>query len=121
MKETRGRALHWAPRILGILFAVFISLFALDVFAEDYSFWETTAAFIIHLIPTALVVVALVIAWRWEWVGAVLFVALGTWYIIMTRGKFDWLTYLLIPGPLFLIGALFLVSWFSRRELGSSS
>jgi hypothetical protein len=117
MKDPLGRVLFWAPRILGILFALFISLFALDVFAEGYGLGETIVALIMHLIPTALVVVALVIAWRWEWTGAILFGALGLGYILMTRGRFDWTTYLLIPGPLFLTGALFLAHWLYRRHL----
>jgi hypothetical protein len=120
MNDRFGRVLHWTPRILGILFALFISIFALDVFGQGYSFGETIVALIMHLVPTALVVVVLLIAWRWEWAGAVLFAALGAWYLLMTRGRFDWLTYLLISGPLFLIGALFLVSWLRRRTALSS-
>jgi hypothetical protein len=117
MKHRSGRALYWAPRILGILFALFISIFALDVFSEGYNLGETIIALIMHLIPTALVVVALIIAWRWEWFGAVLFAALGLGYILMTQGRFDWVTYLVIPGPLFLTGALFLANWLYRRQL----
>jgi hypothetical protein len=120
MNDSLGRVMHWTPRILGVLFALFISIFALDVFGEGYSFWETLVALVMHLVPTALVVVALLIAWRWEWAGALLFVALGVAYFLMTRGRFDWLTYLLIPGPLFLMGALFLVNWLRRRAAPST-
>jgi len=119
MSTKLGRFLHWTPRILGIVFALFVSIFALDVFVEGYSFWETIAALVMHLVPTALVVAALLIAWRWEWAGAVLFVFLGAWYLLMTWGRMDWLTYLLIPGPLFLVGALFLGNWFYRRTTWS--
>jgi hypothetical protein len=115
MKEKGKRLTYWAPRVLGILFALFISLFALDVFGEGYSFGEMIVAFIMHMVPTALVVVALVVAWRWEWAGAILFAALGAWYIVMSRGRMDWLTCLLIPGPLFLIAALFLSNWLRRQ------
>jgi hypothetical protein len=55
---------------------------------------------IMHLISTALVVVTLVIAWRWERIGTILFAALGLGCFIMTRGWFDWATYLLISDPL---------------------
>ena len=44
MKRPVKRTLFWAPRILCILFAVFVSLFALDVFGEGYGFWETILA-----------------------------------------------------------------------------
>ena len=121
VKESVKRIVFWLPRILCVLFALFISLFALDVFGEGYGFWETIVAFLIHLVPTALVLITLAIAWRWEWIGAILFVALGVWYIIMAWGKFEWTTYLLIAGPLFLIGALFLVNWLYRAELRSST
>jgi hypothetical protein len=115
------RILFWMPRILCLLFAVFISIFALDVFGAGYGFWGTIVALIIHLIPTALVLAALAIAWRWEWIGAILFFALGVWYVIMAWGNFTWTTYLLIAGPLVLIGALFLVNWLRRAEIRSRS
>jgi hypothetical protein len=111
VRTTVGRILFWAPRILGILFALFISMFAFDVFAEGLSVGEVILALIIHLVPTALVVLALVIAWRWAWIGAILFGALGLLYIVLGWGQFDWVAYLLISGPLFLIGALFLGNW----------
>ena len=120
MKKPVKQVVFWMPRILGILFAMFISIFALDVFGEGYNFWETLVALLIHLIPTGIIVIALAIAWRWEWVGALLFAGLGAGYVIMAWGRFEWTTYLLIAGPLFLIGALFLVNWFFRAELRSS-
>jgi hypothetical protein len=121
MNQSVKRVVFWTPRILCLLFAIFISLFALDVFGEGYGFWGTIVAFIMHLIPTAIVLVVLAVAWRWEWIGAVLFAALGIWYIVMAWGKFDWITYLLIAGPCFLIGALFLVNWLTRAELRASA
>jgi len=71
MNKTTKRVLFWGPRILCILFAVFVSLFALDVFGEGFGFWQTIIALVMHLIPTYVVVIALVIAWRWEWVGTI--------------------------------------------------
>jgi hypothetical protein len=121
MKRSVRQLLFWTPRILCILFAVFVSLFALDVFGEDYDFWETLVALLMHLIPTGIILVGLAISWRWEWVGGVLFVALGVFYFVMTRGRFDWLTYLLMSGPLFLIGVLFLLNWLYWDQLRNSS
>lgn len=120
MKQPVKRLLFWTPRVLCILYAAFISLFALDVFGEGYGFWETILALLIHLIPTGIVLIALAVAWRWEWVGAVLFTALGVWYIVMARGRADWSVYLLIPGPLFLVALLFLLNWLYRARLRPS-
>ncbi|MBK7896347.1 MAG: hypothetical protein WAS33_18025 [Candidatus Promineifilaceae bacterium] len=106
MNETTKRWLYWLPRALSILFAVFISLLALDVFGEGYSFWETLVALFMHLVPTFILVVAILIAWRWERVGAALFLALAVVYLVMTNGRM-----LTIPIPLIIVGLLFLVSW----------
>ena len=62
--------LFWTPRVLCLLFAVFLSLFALDVFNEGYGFWKTILALFMHLVPTSIVLAVLAISWRWEWAGA---------------------------------------------------
>ena len=50
--------LVWAPRIAGILFILFISLFALDVFEMRLGVWGTLFALFMHLIPSILLAVA---------------------------------------------------------------
>jgi len=116
MTRPVKRLLFWTPRILCILFAVFVSLFALDVFGEGYGFWGTMLALLMHLIPTGVILIVLAISWRWEWVGGVLFTALGVLYLAMSWGRFHWSAYLLISGPLFLVGVLFLINWLYRAE-----
>ena len=118
MKRPVKRLLFWAPRILCILFAVWVSLFALDVFGEGYGFWETILALLMHLIPTGIIVVVLVISWRWEWVGGVLFTVLGALYLVMSWGHG---VVNPISGPLLLVGVLFLINWLYRAELRASS
>jgi hypothetical protein len=103
--------LVWTPRVLTVLFAVFLSLFALDVFNEVHGFWRILFALFMHLIPTWLVLASLAIAWRWEWAGALLFAGLGISYIVLTWGRFPLGTYVLISGPLFLLASLFLLDW----------
>jgi hypothetical protein len=117
MNMSMKRALFWTPRILCILFAIFLSLFALDVFGEGLGFWETILALLIHLVPIYIVVIVLVIAWRWEWVGAVLFTALAAFYVVWAWGRFHWSVYMVISGPLVLLGVLFLFNWIYRAQL----
>ena len=111
MKTCLERLVFWAPRVLAISFAVFVSLFALDVFGDGGGFWKTTVALLIHLIPTWIILFVLAISWRREWVGAVGYAALGVLYLGMAWNRFHWSTYVMIAGPLFLVGALFLISW----------
>ena len=115
MSVSSRRILFWAPRVLGIAFALFISIFALDVFGEGHGFWVTLGDLAMHLVPTAIVVVVLVLAWRWEWIGALLFTAAGALYVSFALNHLDWI--LLIGGPLFLIAVLFLVNWVKRAEV----
>ena len=106
MNNNTKRWLYWLPRVLSIVFALFISLLALDVFGEGYNFWETLVALFMHLIPTFILVAVLAIAWRWERVGAALFLALAIIYLVLTDGRM-----LTIPIPLIVVSLLFLVSW----------
>jgi len=121
MNTPTKRFLFWTPRILCLLFAVFISLFAMDVFNENHGFWKTTLALLIHLIPTGLLLLILGATWRREWVGGLLFPALGTMYVLASWGRFPWHVYAIISGPLFLVGALFLLNWRYRTELHRSA
>ena len=109
MKRSAKQILFWSPRVLGILIAVFVSLFALDVLGEGYSIVETIVALAMHLIPTFVILIVLGIAWRWEWIGGFLFVTLGVLYITLFWEPSNLPAYLVISGPLFLTGILFLL------------
>lgn len=106
MNTRTKQLLYWLPRVLSILFALFISIFALDVFGEGYTFGETLVALFMHLVPTFIIVVTILIAWRWERVGAALFFALALTYFIMADGR-----WLILPIPLIIVSLLFLLSW----------
>ena len=104
MTEFSRRALFWGPRALSVAFIAFLSLFALDVFGEGYGFWKTLLALTMHLIPTFGLIAALVLAWRWEWIGATLYAAAAMLYVIWvlprpipTATKLVWI--LTIAGP----------------------
>jgi hypothetical protein len=81
MTPTTKWLLCWTPRLLGIALAIFISVFALDVFSERLPFWRMMLALVVHLVPTFVLVAILLLAWRWPWVGGVGFTALGMLYI----------------------------------------
>ena len=116
MNTGTRRLLFWTPRAICIAFAIFLSLFALDVFREGYSFGNTLLAFLIHLVPAFMVLAVLAIAWCWEWIGAAGFAALALWY-----AKGNWRHHhnllLVITAPLLVIAALFLVNWLKHDEL----
>ncbi len=122
MTALRRRTLFWTPRVLAMLYIAFLSMFTLDVFSEEHGLWRILAALSIHLIPSFVLLVGLILAWRWEWVGAVLYAAAGVIYVAATAGrpvapaiKMNWI--LSMAGPTFLVAALFLANWLKHDEL----
>ena len=113
MMTHPNRALFWAPRALCILFIAFVSLFALDVFGEGHGFWRTLADLMMHLIPSFVMVAALVVAWQWEWVGTVMFTVCGVFFMIIGRGTWVKITF---GAPCFVAASLFFINWRQKRE-----
>ena len=127
MSNLSKKTLFWAPRALSIAFIVFLSLFALDVFNEHLGFWKTLQALAVHLIPCYVLIAVLVLAWRWEWIGAALYASAGllyvVWVVSMSRPvppavRLIWI--LTIASPAFVIAGLFLANWLKRAELHKS-
>ena len=91
--------LYWLPRILSVLFILFISAFALDVSNE--SNWPL--ALFMHLIPSFLLIGITIVAWKNEGLGGFLFLLIGFALLIFTNFEA-----LILGIPAFGIGALFL-------------
>ena len=119
MAITTARLLLWSPRIVGILVSLFISMFALDAFSEAKPFFQALPDFLIHLLPAFALLAIVGASFRWPWIGAVAFIGLAVVYAMtMSKGRLDWM--LTISGPLMVVGALFLWSWFQQGKLRAS-
>jgi hypothetical protein len=101
----------WLPRILSILFIAFISIFALDAFEGADSLGKEILDFLIHLIPSALVVVALIIAWRHPALGALFFVILAVVFTFLFHTYRELVLFLMFSLPLLCIALLLLWHW----------
>ena len=117
MSETIQRLLFWAPRLFCIAFAAFLGIFALDVFDMPLGPVEKAFALMMHLVPSAIVLAALAIVWRWEWVGALVFPLLAGFHLVSFWGRLHVSGYAVIEVPLVLLGILFLANWRSRRAV----
>jgi len=113
MKRTYFLQL-WVPRIFGIGVGLFLGLFALDAFETGKPMGRALVEFGIHLVPSAVILATVALAWRREWIGGVAFLALAAAYALSARSRLDWV--LAISGPLLAGGALFLWSWSRRRR-----
>lgn len=116
MKNNSGKFVYWTPRILSIGLIAFLALFSLDVFGQGYGFWGTLLAFFMHNIPVIILIVFLVIAWKREIVGAIVYLIGGLLYIFLSfRGADDWRMALVwslqISGAAFIISGFFFANW----------
>ena len=96
----------WAPRLAGLALALFLSLFALDAFTGTAS--GAGPEFLVHLAPALLVAGTVAVAWRYPFAGAAGFALLAFAYVLIVRGRLDWIV--AIAGPLAIVAVLFLVS-----------
>ena len=120
-KKRVNRFVYWTPRILCILFLLFLALFSLDIFDANYDFWGTVLGLFMHNIPVFILLGVLIISWKYEIVGGIVFILAGLLYIITTIGRVDeWYIALswslTIAGPAFLIGILFLINWYLKKR-----
>jgi hypothetical protein len=95
----------WAPRILAVAVGVFLALFALDASGIRDT--------MIHLVPSAVVVIFVGLSWRREWIGAAAFTGMAIAYAVIAREHLSWIA--VISGPLFAVGALYTWTWTHRH------
>jgi uncharacterized membrane protein YgdD (TMEM256/DUF423 family) len=58
----------------------------------------------------------LLVAWKWALPGGIAYILLALFYLIMANDM-HWTAYLFISGPLFLTGALFILSFFQLKKI----
>jgi len=111
--------------VLGILAILFVSLFALDAFDNKLTFWQQISGFIIHLIPSFILLVFLLFAWKKELIGGIIFVLIGVGFSpFIYKHNFamnnsvstSLLVLLTITFPFILVGILFIISHFLKKK-----
>ena len=123
--KTSIQVLHWSPRILCIVAILFVSLFAFDAFAPGLTIWQKLAGFSKHLIPSFILLACLIVAWKKELIGGILFVLIG---LALSPFVFQ-LNYqrthlvgvslviiLMITFPFVVVGILFILSHFMKKK-----
>jgi hypothetical protein len=115
----QNKFIYWLPRILSILFILFLSLFSLDVISPELNFWQILLGLLIHNIPVLFLIIILIISWKYEIVGGIAFILAGLFYILMLamNPKFEWhmLSWsVTIAGPALLIGILFILNYLNK-------
>jgi hypothetical protein len=125
MKSSLG-LFHWLPRIICILAILFISMFALDAFSPELTFWQQVGGFLIHLIPSFIFIALLIVAWKWEFIGGIIFTLIGLGlspFVFLLNHNRNQLSsgaslgiVLIITFPFVVVGILFMISHFRKRN-----
>lgn len=104
----KNKLLYWSTRILAILAILFFFLFSFDCF-EGGSIKQQITCFLMHNIPAFILIIILLIAWRYEMIGGVMFIFAafaGSIFFRVFAGN-PW--GLVVISPLLLIGTLFIL------------
>ena len=114
------RVFHWLPRIICILAILFVSLFAADAFASGLTIWQQLGGFLIQLIPSFILLAFLIVAWKWEFIGGIIFVVIGlvtsplVFILNHNRNQLSigasLKNVLMITFPFIIVGVLFIIS-----------
>ena len=123
MNERPNKFIYWTPRILSIFFICFLALFSLDVFESASTPAQIVIGLIMHNLPVFALLAILLIAWKYEIVGAIFFALGGLFYIFLIMrnalvGSFEWymISYsFIIAGPAFFIAFLFWLNWRQKK------
>lgn len=112
------KIIYLLPRVLGIIAILFISMFALDAFNPELTIWQQIQDFIMHLVPSFVLTLILVVAWKWEFIGGIIFLAIGVIFtplIFMHNFNMNgsvWMSLgviAIITFPFILVGVLFIL------------
>ena len=124
--KTSTKALYWTARILCILAILFISLFALDSVSSERTFWQNATALLMSLIPSFVLLAALIIAWKWEKTGGIILTIIGLALSIFVfvlnykRNQFSVANSLknalILAIPFVLAGILFIISHHRKKK-----
>src|SRR3989344_1376326 len=78
-----NKFIFWTPRVLSILFIIFLALMSLDVLEGNYGFWRTILGLFMHNIPAIILLIVLIVSWKYEIIGGISFILAGILYTSM--------------------------------------
>ena len=123
--KTSLKILHWSPRILCIMAILFVSLFALDSFDPRLTLLQQIGEFLIHLIPSFVLLACLIVAWKWELIGGIILASIGigfspfvyqlNYHRIHDVGA-CLVILLVITFPFIVVGVLFIMSHIMKKK-----
>lgn len=116
------KVVYWTPRVLAILFTLFIMMFSLDVFDGTSSLADQLIGFLMHNLPAFGIILIIVLSWKKDIFGMIGFalVAIGLFMMVMGSnppvGSAVNPAVFIISGPALLISLLYGISWIVHKN-----
>ena len=109
------KLLYWTPRILAILAILFMMVFSMDCFEMGGK--DALICLVMHNIPAFIIIIVLIVAWKWELIGGILFavafIAAGIFFNSFTGNPAS----LIVISPFLVVGILFITYHLLYKEI----
>ena len=118
------RLLYWLPRIICIMGILFISMFSIDALNSELTIWQQILSLSMHLIPSFILILLLLLSWKRELIGGIIFMIIGLGFspiIFIHNFKMNqsiWMSLgviSVITIPFAIVGMLFIVSHYRKK------
>jgi len=121
LSSRLSRVIRWAPRIASFLIIFFLTLFSFDVFSGNASFWQMLGGFLVHNLPSIVLLILLIIAWKRPIVGFISFLIFALAFTAFFVRSFISPNLFFFVLPILLIAFLYYADWQWNKKLVPSS
>lgn len=104
-----------AATSIGVLYALALLVFAVDVFNKEQSISQTFSDVLLHLVPTMVVLFFVFVGYKKPLIGTVICLVSAMIYIITGWSNMHWTAHVLIAGPLLVLSLLYIMAYKSIK------
>jgi hypothetical protein len=100
---------------IGVLYALTLLVFAVDVFNKEQSISQTVFDVCLHLVPTGVVLLFVLVGYKNPLIGAIICLVSALIYIISGWSNMHWTAHVVIAGPLLVLSILYIMGYKSIK------
>ena len=103
----------WIPRVLTIIYIIFISMFSLDVFQSGKSIWIILGGFVVHNFPSIILLLIFILTWNRPLIIGIFYTVISIIFTFFFKTYHEIYVFLFISLPPFAAGASYLIIFFT--------
>jgi hypothetical protein len=114
---NKANIFQWSARALIFCLTGVFSLFSADSFDGGIVDFKTIRDWLIHMIPSLVLLIPLLVFWKRFFVLACIYLTLGLSYLVVSWNKFPISVHFLITLPLIISSIFFFLAYANRKEI----